>query len=523
MIPIAKPLISEENAHGTISMPRQGTATGTDSLAKSAVVIYGRLDYLMLGTLVTVARGFANDVFVSVEQEDSRITSLVCSLGAVIIRQDQDHTLDVIMASYEAVVAMRGDGTDDPYLIPDLLYHVREGRDAAIVASGASYNPDESVLLLNHRQPSQEAPGFIALSRHVASRMKLKRVASPGKQMAEYVRNAGLQAKIVHSGCGSPDFNSYRIGVVVPAYNEELLLGETVRGMPDYVTRIYVIDDCSTDRTPEVIRELDDPRVVSLRHEINKGVGGSIVDGYKMALKDGMDLVAVMAGDNQMDPTELPKLLAPVIDGRTDYAKGNRLLNRQMRKGMSNWRQLGNTMLTMLNKIGSGYWQISDPQNGYTVISRQALEMLDLDAVYTYYGYCNDLLVKLNTFGLRTLDVPIPARYGNEKSKIRYGRFITRVAPMLFRSFLRRLRVKYTVLDFHPLVLFYANGMVLVPAGLFLGLLSLVLLPFAAGVFVPLGLFASIVTLAGVQSLFTAMALDWQADRHNRAGERRSQ
>ena len=523
MIPIAKPLISEEDARGMISMTRQGTATETASPAKSSVLIYGRLDYLMLGTLVTVARGFANDVFVSMEHEDARVGSLVNSLGARVISPGRDRTLDVIMASYEVVVAMRGDGTDDPYLIPDLLYHVREGHDAVIVPAVASYNPDESVLLLNHRQPAAEAPGFIALSRRAASRMKLKRGESPGKQMADYVKSAGLQAKIVRPGGGSQVFDAYRIGVVVPAYNEELLLGETVRSMPDYVTKIYLIDDCSTDRTPEVIRGLDDPRVVTLRHEINKGVGGSIVDGYKMALKDGMDLVAVMAGDNQMDPAELPKLLAPVIDGRTDYAKGNRLLNRQMRKGMSNWRQLGNTMLTMLNKIGSGYWQVSDPQNGYTVISRRALEMLDLDAVYTYYGYCNDLLVKLNTFGLRTLDVPIPARYGNEKSKIRYGRFITRVAPMLFRSFLRRLRVKYTVLDFHPLVLFYATGMVLVPSGLFLGLLSIVLLPFAAGAFVPLGLFASVLTLAGLQSLFTAMAMDWQSDHLNRAGERRFQ
>jgi glycosyltransferase involved in cell wall biosynthesis len=208
--------------------------------------------------------------------------------------------------------------------------------------------------------------------------------------MADYVGCLGRGED--PPGGDSQVFDACRIGVVVPAYNEELLLGETVRSMPGYVTKIYVIDDCSTDRTPEVIRGLDDPRVVSLRHEVNRGVGGSIVDGYKMALKDGMDLVAVMAGDNQMDPAELPKLLAPVIDGRTDYAKGNRLLNRQMRKGMSNWRQLGNTMLTMLNKIGSGYWQVSDPQNGYTVISRRALEMLDLDAVYTYYGYCNDLL-----------------------------------------------------------------------------------------------------------------------------------
>jgi hypothetical protein len=177
-------------------------------------------------------------------------------------------------------------------------------------------------------------------------------------------------------------------------------------------------------------------------------------------------------------------------------------------------------MLTMLNKIASGYWQVSDPQNGYTVISRRALELLDLGSVYTYYGYCNDLLVKLNTFGLRTIDVPIPARYGNEKSKIRYSRFIRRVSPMLFRSFLRRLKVKYTVLDFHPLVMFYYASMVLVPAGLLAGLLALALLPFAAGVAVPLGLLAAIGEFAGLQFLFTAMTFDHDVDRQSRADRR---
>ena len=125
MIPIAKPLISEDDARGLISVSRQGTAAETASPAKSAVVIYGRLDYLVLGTLVTVARGFANDVFVFVEQEDSRVSSLARSLGARVIGPGHDRTLDVIFASYGAVVAMRGDGTDDPYLIPDLLYHQR--------------------------------------------------------------------------------------------------------------------------------------------------------------------------------------------------------------------------------------------------------------------------------------------------------------------------------------------------------------------------------------------------------------
>jgi glycosyltransferase involved in cell wall biosynthesis len=483
--------------------------------------VYGRLNYLVLGTVVAVARGFADDVFVAVEQEDTRVNSLARSLGARVISAGGDHSLDVIFASYGTVVAMRGDGSHDPCLIPDLLYGIREGHDASIVEAPVTGGLDERALLLNNKQHAPVSSGFVALSWRAARGMRLRKGESLGSQMADFAKAAGFKARFIgDSGRDNLLFKAYRIGVVVPAYNEELLLGQTVNGIPDYVSKIYVIDDCSTDGTSEVIKGLKDPRVIPIRHEVNGGVGASILDGYRMALRDGMDLVAVMAGDNQMDPARLPKLLMPVIEGKADYAKGNRLLNRSMRKGMSPWRQLGNTMLTMLNKIASGYWQVSDPQNGYTVISRRALELLDLGSVYTYYGYCNDLLVKLNTFGLRTVDVPIPARYGNEKSKIRYGRFIRRVSPMLFRSFLRRLRVKYTVLDFHPLVLFYYGSMVLVPAGLLAGLVAVALLPFAAGVAVPLGLLAAIIEFAGLQFLFTAMIFDHEADRINRAGRR---
>ncbi|HEY3272422.1 MAG TPA: glycosyltransferase family 2 protein [Methanocella sp.] len=497
------------------------TSPGREFPDRSAVIIYGEPNYLMLGTLAVVARSYVDDVFVAVDKEDARVNSLARSLGIRVIVPGSVRDIDAIFASYGPVVALRGDGSHDPCLIPDLLHGIREGHDASIVEAPATGGPDENALLLNNKRHVLAGSGFVALSRQAARNMRFRKGESLGMQMAGFAKTGGLKAR--YFGDSKRDhtlFEAYRIGVVVPAYNEELLLGETVRGIPDYVSRIYVIDDCSTDRTPAVIAGLEDPRVVPIRHEVNGGVGASILDGYRMALWDGMDLVAVMAGDNQMDPAELPKLLMPVIEGRADYAKGNRLLNRGMRKGMSPWRQLGNGMLTMLNKIASGYWQVSDPQNGYTVISRRALELLDLGSVYTYYGYCNDLLVKLNTFGLRTVDVPIPARYGNEKSKIRYGRFVRRVSPMLFKSFLRRLKVKYTVLDFHPLVLFYYASMALVPAGLLSGLLAVALLPFAAGVAVPLGLLAAIVEFAGVQSLFTAMALDYGVDRQSRTDRR---
>ena len=110
---------------------------------------------------------------------------------------------------------------------------------------------------------------------------------------------------------------------------------------------------------------------------------------------------------------------------------------------MSKWRLFGNCLLTMLTKVASGYWRIRDPQNGYTAITQEALKRIDLDKVYPRYGYCNDLLVKLNVAGCKVADVPIPARYGKERSKIKYGTYITKVSPLLLRSFLWRLRMKY--------------------------------------------------------------------------------
>ncbi len=220
----------------------------------------------------------------------------------------------------------------------------------------------------------------------------------------------------------------YTIAVVVPAYNEELLIQETLQGIPDYVTSIYVVDDGSSDRTAEQIVALNDPRIVFIRHEVNKGVGAAIITGYRLAKADQVDLIAVMGGDNQMDPEELPRLLVPVIEGDADYAKGNRLASRVYRKGMSRWRQFGNFVLTTLTKLASGYWDISDPQNGYTVISRKALSTLNLDMIYTYYGYCNDMLIKLSAAGLHTADVVMPARYGRERSSIRYGKYVRKVA-----------------------------------------------------------------------------------------------
>jgi len=307
-------------------------------------------------------------------------------------------------------------------------------------------------------------------------------------------------------------YKDRKIGVVVPAFNEELLIGPTLETVPDFVDVVYAVDDCSSDRTLSVMQEIAerDNRVVVIHHEVNGGVGAAIVSGYKRCLVEDVDIAVVMAGDNQMDPEMVPRLLDPVVEGRADYAKGNRLIGRGYREGMSRWRFLGNAILTFLTKISSGYWKIMDPQNGFTAIGRDALETLDWDGLFTYYGYCNDILVRLNVYGFRVRDVSIPARYGDEKSKIRYGPYILRVSGLLLRNFFWRLKEKYLILSFNPLVFFYLFGMVLAPLGFGLGVWSIYLWVYqGTSLFIRAAL-STLIFIVGLQFLLFAMLFDMQ-------------
>jgi len=303
--------------------------------------------------------------------------------------------------------------------------------------------------------------------------------------------------------------------VAVPAYNEESLIGETLSGIPEYVDRIYVCNDGSSDGTSRVVEECmkRDERITLINHEKNIGVGGAIIDCHKKGLEDGMDIMAVMAGDNQMDPAELPKLLDTIIDGKADYAKGNRLYWREALRGMSRWRIFGNSMLTLLNKIASGYWNISDPQNGYTAISRKALLRIPLDQICKGYHFENDMLIKLNAYDMRVVDVPIPARYGFEKSNIKYLTFILNGLWLFLKGFCWRLKIKYVVRSFHPLVFFYLFGGLFSITGVFLGLWAFFKkITVDQPLFQPLSL-ALIIFMIGMQFLFFAMYFDMEEER----------
>lgn len=307
----------------------------------------------------------------------------------------------------------------------------------------------------------------------------------------------------------------HSIAVVVPAYQEEDLIADTIQSIPPFVDRIFIVDDGSKDKTATIATQFakNDSRTHLIQHSENRGVGAAIASGYKQALSEGIDVTVVMAGDNQMDPVVMPSLITPIIQNRADYTKGNRLLSPEYRKGMSKWRFTGNTLLTFLTKFASGYWKLMDPQNGYTAISRKALERINLDSVYPRYGYCNDLLVKLNVFGFRVMDVEMPARYGREKSKIKYGSYILKVSWLLFCNFFYRLRQKYVVLSFHPLVIFYLFGFFITLMGLIACLFTFNFAFIEGGPLFVRGVLSLLIFAIGLQFLSFALLFDIQENR----------
>ena len=297
------------------------------------------------------------------------------------------------------------------------------------------------------------------------------------------------------------------VAVVVPAYNEEEQIGYVIENMPEFVDRIVVVNDASTDNTEQIVREYitkvgksdvnihrwngkpepnrynraeillyelsdqelrefppseeinDDPtseRIILINIKKNSGVGAAIARGYKWCKDHTIDCTAVMAGDNQMDPAELEKICMPIIEDDVDYVKGNRLIHRSAWLVVPKVRYIGNSILSILNKIASGYWHVSDTQTGYTAISLAALRAIRLHKIYRRYGMPNDMLVKLNIAFCTVTEVPIkPVYHIGEESKMNVLRVIPRISWLLFRSFFKRLWIKYFFRDFHPLFILY--------------------------------------------------------------------
>jgi glycosyltransferase involved in cell wall biosynthesis len=305
-----------------------------------------------------------------------------------------------------------------------------------------------------------------------------------------------------------------RVAVVVPAHNEEKLIAETIRGIPEFVDRVYVVDDRSTDGTVAAVRAVGDPRVELIEHERNLGVGGAIITGYQRALAERVDVTAVMAADAQMDPGDLETLAGAVARGEVDYAKANRLFTGKAWDVIPRYRYLGNAVLSLLTKIASGYWHVADSQSGYTAISLQYLELLDLDRVYKRYGFPNDLLVHLNVWNARVRDYPSRPIYGvGERSGIRLRKVVPTISWLLVKGFFWRMREKYVIRDFHPLVFFYALGLVATLIGLGLGIAEVVLRILGNHITPATVVLVALLLISGSQFTLFAMWFDMESNR----------
>jgi glycosyltransferase involved in cell wall biosynthesis len=303
------------------------------------------------------------------------------------------------------------------------------------------------------------------------------------------------------------------VAVVVPAYNEEALVGSTVSGIPAFVDSIIVVDDCSKDETA-VRAQNADKRVEVIAHERNQGVGAAIVTGYRRAIAIGVEVTCVMAADGQMDPDDLETLVRAIAVDETDYAKANRLFTGQAWQLIPRTRYLGNAALSFMTKIASGYWHVADSQSGYTAVNLETLKLLDLDRIYRRYGFPNDLLVHLNVFNRRVRDYPSRPIYGvGERSGIRLRHVVPKISWLLLKGFFWRMGQKYVIRDFHPLILFYMLGILLFAGGFLLGVAEVVLR--IAGNAVPSAtiVLVALLVISGLQLLLFAMWFDMESNK----------
>jgi glycosyltransferase involved in cell wall biosynthesis len=301
------------------------------------------------------------------------------------------------------------------------------------------------------------------------------------------------------------------IYVVVPAHNESSQIAAVIENMPALVDRIVVVDDASNDNTVEIVEGYagEGERTVLIRHVENQGVGGAIATGYKYAREEGADVTVVMAGDGQMAPDDFENIIDPVATGAADYTKGNRLFYGDAWNMIPHHRYLGNSFLSLLTKIASGYWHVADSQSGYTAISSLILNRIDLDKIYKRYGMPNDILIKLNEFDFVVRDVHIRPVYNiGEKSGIRLLSVIPKLSWLLFKGFWGRLFNKYVLKDFHPLVFFYAFAFILLLLSVPLAF-RLFYMWYLTGVIPAINALALAFTLiSGFQMMFFGMWLD---------------
>jgi dolichol-phosphate mannosyltransferase len=307
------------------------------------------------------------------------------------------------------------------------------------------------------------------------------------------------------------DFSNFCIAVVIPAYRVDKDILAVISGLPAYIKHIIIVDDASPDSSAEVVSASakNDKRVILIRHHQNEGVGAAMATGFKKALELDAQIVIKLDGDGQMDPAFIPALLTPLIQGKADYAKGNRFRDFQSLRQMPITRRIGNLGLSFMTKAASGYWNCFDPTNGFFAIRAEILAQLPLDQIDKRYFFETSMLANLYLLGAYVLDVPIPARYGNESSNLSIRRVLFEFPFKLLTTFMRRIALKYYIYDFSMMSIYLLTGIPLLLFGLIFGAIKWIHyaqlnIPAPTGTVI----LPTLSVLLGIQILLSAIEID---------------
>jgi dolichol-phosphate mannosyltransferase len=307
------------------------------------------------------------------------------------------------------------------------------------------------------------------------------------------------------------NFHQYKIAVVIPVFCVEQEIESVLLGIPNYIGLIIIVDDCSTDHTCDVVNRIasDDKRIILIRHTNNQGVGGAMISGFRKALELDAQIVAKMDGDGQMDPSFLPELIYPLLNGYADYTKGNRFRDFTALQQMPLIRRFGNVCLGFLAKISTGYWNIFDPTNGYVAIRGNILNQLQFERIDRTYFFEMSMLSNLYLIDAKVVDVAMPARYGKEISNLRIFQVLLEFPPKLFVNFLRRVILKYFLYDLSMVSIYIISGIPLLFFGLIFGLIKWIKYS-NIGVAAPTGtvILPTLSLIVGIQFLISAINID---------------
>ncbi|MBF0349714.1 MAG: glycosyltransferase family 2 protein [SAR324 cluster bacterium] len=263
-----------------------------------------------------------------------------------------------------------------------------------------------------------------------------------------------------------------KLAVIIPCYRVKAHILQVLQSIPENVDHIFVVDDACPEQSGKLAETYNDPRVEVIFHSQNQGVGGAMITGYRRMLETECDVAVKMDGDGQMDARFIPQLIDPIVKGQADYTKGNRFFHFRELRQMPRIRLFGNSALSFVLKLVSGYWNMMDPTNGFTAIHRETIRQLELDKLDQRYFFESDMLVQLNITNAVVQDVPMPAKYEDEKSSMQISRILLQFPAKLLRRFCKRIFLKYFIYDFNMASVYLLLGIPLFVWGTGFGLME---------------------------------------------------